>query len=505
MDKAQLEQLLKSHNLSAADLTQILTRTLDERETLERLNRSYRALSETIRVRTDSSSEEELLQRIAKLLKKICQYKYVWIGYKENDPQQSVRPVAWSAEARDFVRQIKVSWGEGPLGQGAVGRSLRELEPVVFADILGNPVYEPWRENARQYGFHSVASFPLAIGRQAFGALVVYSITGEGFQEEELKLLSEISGELSTGVQLLREQSEREATQAQLNKLHKAVEQSPVSIIITNKKGVIEYVNPFFTTLTGYSAQEAIGKTPKILNSGKTPPENIKNLWGKILSGQNWSGEFINRTKDGREFIEYAQIAPVINEQGEITHFIGVKEDITRRKQLEEKLKLMAHYDQLTQIPNRALFYDRLKQSIALAGRQQLACALFFIDLNNFKQINDNYGHNAGDALLRTCAERLTATVRESDTVARIGGDEFVVISNLLQHQKAAAGLAEKILEVLMRPFQILGQRCEIGASIGISIYPDDGLDSTTLIHKADQAMYRIKKQGLSDFVFYVG
>ena len=503
MEEKQLKKLLKSQNMPVNDLAEVLAVTLNEQDTLQRLNRSYRALSETLRVRSDSKTEPELLERIARLLQDYCHYKYVWIGYLENDPEKNIRPVAWSEETGDFIRQIKVSWGGDSLGQGAVGRSVRSLEPVVFENILSNPVYTPWWESARQFGFHSVASFPLLIGQQPFGVLVFYSMTGENFKEEELKLLGEISGELAAGVQLLREQHEREKIQSQLNKLHKAVEQSPVSIIITDKFGLIEYVNPFFSTITGFTAEEAIGKTPQILSSGKNPPKMIKALWNNLLSGKNWTGEFINRTKDGREFIEYAQIGPVFSDQGEITHFIAVKEDITRRKQLEEKLKRLAHFDLLTQLPNRALFYDRLRQSIALAGRQQLICALLFVDLNNFKQINDNFGHNVGDALLRSCAERLSSTVRKSDTVARIGGDEFVIISNLLLDPDAAKGLAEKVLETLLQPFQLFGNHCQIGASIGISLYPNDGLDGETLIQRADQAMYRIKKQGLNAFAFF--
>jgi len=503
MEKNQLKKQLKSQDLSENGLAQALAATLNEQDALQRLKRSYRALSETLRVRADSRTEPELLQRIAKLLKEYCQYKYVWIGYLENDRDKTIRPVAWSEETEGFIQQVQVSWGEGPLGQGAVGQSIRQLKPVVLDNILGNPRFSPWKDSARQYGFHSVAALPLIIDQRAFGFLVFHSEAGESYHQEELQLLSEIAGELSAGVQLLREHNKREEVQVQLNKLHQAVEQSPVSIIITDKFGVIEYVNPFFTTITGFSAPEAIGKTPRIVSSGKNSPQLIRNLWDKLLSGQNWSGEFINRTKDGREFIEYAQIAPVFSDQGEITHFIAVKEDITRRKQLEKKLKRLAHFDPLTQLPNRALFYDRLRQSIALAGRQQQYCALLFIDLNNFKQINDNFGHTTGDALLRACAERLSSTIRSSDTVARIGGDEFVIISNLLTNSEAAAGLAKKILDVLQRPFQLLGNRCEIGASIGISIYPDHGLDSDTLIHKADQAMYRIKKQRRNAFEFY--
>jgi len=500
MDQERFDKLLKQYNLPSDGLADLLEQTLAEREALQQLNRSYRALGEVIKVRELSQSEQELLERTADLLKECCQYKYVWVGYKKDDPQQSIQPVAWSPEARDFVNQVQVSWGDNPLGQGTVGRSLRSLKPVVFEDIPTNPHFAPWRENARHYGFNSVVSIPLLMHNEPFGALVIYSVNGRSFSEQELQLLGEIAKELGAGILLIRKRKALKTAQEELQVLHKAVEQSPVSIVITDRKGLIEYVNPFFSTLTGYSAQEVIGKNPRILNSGKTPKTRIEKLWKAILNGKPWSGEFINRTKDGRDFIEFARIAPVTNEQGQVTHFIGVKEDITRRKKLEESLTHLAHYDQLTQLPNRALFYDRLNQALALAERQQKICALLFIDLNHFKLVNDSFGHETGDALLRACGERLSGAVRESDTVARIGGDEFVIISNLLDKSESARGLAEKIIKVLSRPFQILGNRCDIGASIGISLYPEHGQDRATLINKADQAMYRIKKQGLNAY-----
>lgn len=165
----------------------------------------------------------------------------------------------------------------------------------------------------------------------------------------------------------------------------------------------------------------------------------------------------------------------------------------------------MAHYDQLTNLPNRTFFYDRIKQSISLADRQQSLCALLFIDLNRFKQINDNYGHEVGDALLRDCAARLTNAVRETDTVARIGGDEFIVVSPLTTDPTHAGILAEKLIAALTRPFLIMDHRCEIGASIGISIFPYDGSDVATLLRKADSAMYLAKKQQASAYAYYAG
>lgn len=482
-----------------------LAERFEEQRTLQRLNRSYRALGESIRARADAQSEDELLSRVVNIVKERCHYQFVWIGFRKNDRQKTVRPVTCSGNAEKYLTGVEVSWGEGPLGQGAVGKAIRSGQAQVIDNVAEDPDFAPWCDRVLTLGFTSVAAFPLLKRRRAFGALVVYLKGGELFTPDEVQLLGEIADDLASGIQLLRERAKRAKAQEQLVKLSMAIEQSPVSVMITDSQGRIEYVNPHFTKMTGYAAEEALGRDPNFLQTDKTPKQRFEKMWQELLSGHSWAGEFINKTKAGEEFIEHAQIAPIMNKRGEITHFVCVNEDVTRRKQLERKLAHMAHYDQLTNLPNRTFFYDRIKQSISLADRQQTLCALLFLDLNRFKQINDRFGHEIGDALLRACAERLVEAVRETDTVARIGGDEFIVVSPLASDPSHAGILAEKLLAALTRPFLIRTHRCEIGASIGISIFPHDGSDVSTLLRKADSAMYQAKRQGQSAFTYYAG
>lgn len=290
----------------------------------------------------------------------------------------------------------------------------------------------------------------------------------------------------------------------ELSKLSTAVEQSPASIVITDQTGRIEYVNPAFCRLTGYTVAEACGENTRILKGGDQPREFYKEMWDTILAGREWRGEFHNKRKDGTLFWESASISPIRSQDGAITHFVGVKEDVTERRQLLDDLAQMAHYDSLTGLPNRALFFDRLAYIQALSRRQGKRFALLFLDLDDFKQVNDSRGHEAGDRVLKEAAERLIACIRESDTVARMGGDEFTVILSNLSQPNDAALVAEKILTTLSLPFQISdGTICRIGISIGISLYPDDTQNIETLVSAADAAMYAVKREGKNSYRFY--
>jgi len=291
--------------------------------------------------------------------------------------------------------------------------------------------------------------------------------------------------------------------EARLRILVKAVEQSPVSIIVTDSEGRIEYVNPKFTKVTGYSMEEVLGQTPRILKGGFLTEEFYRDLWTTILAGEEWHGVFHNRTKCGEMLWELASISPIRNEEGVITHFVSVKEDFTEIKRLQDRMDNLAHHDQLTGLPNRTLFYDRLKHAQALAKRREKGFALFYMDLDGFKAVNDTHGHELGDHLLKAVGERLSECVRESDTVARIGGDEFTVLLPDLQSRDTAASLAQLIIEALIRPFQFDGVSCGIGVSIGISFYPTDGEESDRLISCADAAMYRVKNTGRNSFAFW--
>jgi diguanylate cyclase (GGDEF)-like protein/PAS domain S-box-containing protein len=303
----------------------------------------------------------------------------------------------------------------------------------------------------------------------------------------------------------LREQfAAQQLISVELRKLSTAVEQSPASIVVTDRKGDIEYVNPAFCRLTGYSQEEALGQSTSLIKGYEHPAEYYKEMWNTILAGGEWRGEFHNKRKDGSLFWELASISPIRNEQGEITNFVGVKENITDRKELLEYLDQMAHFDELTGLPNRALFFDRLGCLLTLSRREGQIFALLFIDLDGFKSVNDHHGHEAGDSVLRETAARLSASIRASDTAARMGGDEFTVILGNLSQETDISLIARKILQALSAPILLLGGiSCSIGASIGISLYPEDAQEVETLVSSADTAMYEVKREGKNGYRFY--
>ena len=233
-------------------------------------------------------------------------------------------------------------------------------------------------------------------------------------------------------------------------------------------------------------------------------PDRIFNrLWQTISSGQSWEGEFQNKKKDGTLFWEYAHIAPVLNNQGEIEHYIAIKEDITTRKQNEEQILHQAHFDSLTDLPNRFLTMDRLSQMLNESKRSREKVSVLFIDLDDFKKINDSLGHEVGDKVLIEASRRLLTSVRAGDTVARLSGDEFIVLLSGLHKPEAAQIIAEKILDSFRRIFEIDGRELLITASIGIAIYPDDSASTSGLLKSADSAMYHSKESGRNTFSFF--
>ncbi|MGK7934092.1 MAG: putative bifunctional diguanylate cyclase/phosphodiesterase [Microcystaceae cyanobacterium] len=283
----------------------------------------------------------------------------------------------------------------------------------------------------------------------------------------------------------------------------RAIEKSPVNIVITDVAGNIEYVNSKFEQLTGYSRKEAIGQNPRLLKSGVLPDETYEHLWKTVLSGEDWHGELCNKKKNGELFWEMASIFPITNYQGTITHFVGIKENITERKQQEERLAYQANYDALTQLPNRFLVFDRLQQAIEQANRLNTQIAVMFLDLDHFKDINDTLGHDIGDQLLVQTAQRLSACVRKSDTIARLGGDEFLVILSNLDSYKQAEIVGNKILKTLAAPFHLGKEELFVSTSIGITLYPDDGSKTDILLRNADTAMYSAKRDGRNGFKFF--
>lgn len=289
----------------------------------------------------------------------------------------------------------------------------------------------------------------------------------------------------------------------ELKKLTVAVEQSPASIIITNTDAKIEYVNQKFEDITGYSSAEVIGQNPNILKSGHTTDEEYQLLWDSLQAGKAWRGEFYNRTKKGELYWERALITPIKDQNNLITHYLGIQEDISAYKAYEQKLIEQATYDPLTALPNRVLAKDRLNHALLIASREQSLGALIFIDLDNFKMVNDTLGHQAGDDLLIEVAKRLQKSVREGDTVARLSGDEFLIILNGLKSHFDAETVAEKALAELAKPIKLRTQELIITASLGITIFPVDDINPDNLMRNADTAMYQAKNAGKNVFCFF--
>jgi diguanylate cyclase (GGDEF)-like protein/PAS domain S-box-containing protein len=279
-------------------------------------------------------------------------------------------------------------------------------------------------------------------------------------------------------------------------------------ILVTDADGVILRVNPAFTDITGYSAEEAVGRTPALLKSNRHDGAFYRNLWEQLLAQGRWQGEIVNRRKSGDTYPEWLTITAVRDAQGRTTHYVGVFEDITARKAAEEEIRSLAFYDPLTHLPNRRLLLDRLQQAVAASSRNGRYGALLFLDLDNFKTLNDSLGHDTGDRLLVEVGGRLHACVREGDTVARLGGDEFVVmIEDLSDTVDAAVAQAEaagsKILTTLNSPYQLGRQSYRGSSSIGIALFRGREVGTDELLKRADLAMYQAKAAGRNTLRFF--
>ena len=282
-------------------------------------------------------------------------------------------------------------------------------------------------------------------------------------------------------------------------------ENSGEAIIITDAEQRILAVNPAFEKITQYSFAEVVGKTPKLLSSGRQSAEFYQQMWASIAAIGQWSGEIWNRRKDGEIYPEWLSVGVVQNDKGQVANYIALFSDITKRKEAEQRIKFLAHYDALTKLPNRALFADRLKHALLVADRGKSKVGLMFLDLDKFKAVNDTLGHLAGDQLLQSVAERLKAAVRQSDMVCRQGGDEFTILLEEVSSSADVERVALKVMEEMSVAHRLNDSERVISFSIGAAVYPDDATDEERLMQCADQAMYQAKESGRNNFKLYQG
>lgn len=285
--------------------------------------------------------------------------------------------------------------------------------------------------------------------------------------------------------------------------LSRAIEQSSSLVLITDTDGYIEYVNSTFEDVMGYKLEEIKGEKPKIFKSDSHDDEYYKRLWMTLKNGDDWKGEFINIKKSGDKICVLNTITPVNDEEGSPSHFVAVQTDITSRKEAEEMIQYLAYHDPLTDLPSLRLARNEIKSAIANCNRHNTKFALMYIDLDDFKKVNDSLGHDAGDELLKQAAQRIRNMMRDTDTAARIGGDEFLIIQTDVKDDNSISVFATKIIEYVSQPYDVFGNEAQIGLSMGVAVYPTTALSQDELLKFSDNAMYESKQRGKNQYTIY--
>lgn len=359
--------------------------------------------------------------------------------------------------------------------------------------------------SAVRFGCHGVTLVIFMMATQALlGAIQGVGFFGADFAQTRMTNFWLYMFELTVvGMTLALSNKNRKRAEANYRLLAKVFESGSEAFMITDANNNFLAVNDAFTHITGYTKQEVIGKNPETLAAGTNSMEFYAHLWRDVFATGHWHGEMMDRRKSGEIYPRWMSVNAITDEQGNATHYIGSFIDISERRSVEKRMHHMAHHDVLTGLPNRTLFNDRLLQALISAKRNNARIALMFIDFDAFKPINDTLGHATGDLLLKEAAVRMQHCVRESDTIARIGGDEFIVLLQPIETETDAMTVAEKLCNTLKQPFELDNQGLSISASIGVAIYPENGIHELQLYRNADTAMYYAKKQGGNNVRLY--
>ncbi|GAB4218494.1 MAG: hypothetical protein Fur007_24570 [Rhodoferax sp.] len=354
--------------------------------------------------------------------------------------------------------------------------------PVIFVTALGDPASE---QHGLSLGAQDYLTKPIQVNvaRQRIRNLL---------ERERLRALVEQQRD-----QLMRENKVLQEAQARLKLAQNVFDNAREGIFVTDTRGRIIEVNPAFTRITGYPREAVLGQTPHLLSSGRQPPAFYAEMWETLRRDGHWQGEVWNRRADGGVYAELLAISTLYDDAGQPSHYVALFSDVTRQKTHEQALDRIAHYDALTDLPNRVLLADRLRQGMTQAQRRGQHLAVVFLDLDGFKVINDTHGHAAGDALLIGVARAMQAVLRQCDTLARLGGDEFVAVLGDLDDPATCQPLLQRLLDAAKRPVVWNGTPLQVSASLGVSFFPQaEPIDAEQLLRQADHAMYQAKQSG---------
>ena len=426
-----------------------------------------------------------------------------YILYPQNDLEYPSENSFLSSKS--FADDFPYAWEQ--ISSNKEGQFINEMGVFTFDSM--NPEIMIDQMDLKDLGFSGLAISPEMVKEHEMKIISYYPI--EKINNSRNDLIKEIIGYLGIGMPVIlfvsfiaaRLSLLQKQTEEAENLTSKVFDSTKEGMFITNVNAVFINVNQSFSLLTGYSRAELIGKTPEFLI-----PENQKQNFHEIMINdlmprKEWEGELIFVKKDKTPFYVNISVNPMLDENNKVTNYIAVVNDITEKKNAEKYLQFLATHDVLTQLPNRAMLYNRIDLAISNSKDQGQYAAVFFIDIDGFKKVNDTYGHPTGDLLLQEIAERLKNNIRDGDTISRISGDEFACVFEKVTSPEAAKKIGEKLLSKLKSDYKIQKRLISISASIGISLFPDDGENAEILLKKADQAMYEIKKRSKSNVILF--
>ena len=476
----------------SVDITQ---RREMERE-LERREKLARMLHEIVAETNEARSADSAMLAC---IEKVCAFTGWEIGHVYTLDRRGLMVPSdlWAIsdpQRYKRVRQVTMATAFNP-GEGLPGRILQSGAPSWILNINDDTNF--YRTDIlNELGLRSALGFPVLERTQVVAVLEFFT---RQLDPPEASLRDAIN---SLAIQLGRV-TERKRVEEKLDLAHKIIEGAVEGVMVTGPDGVIQMVNPAFTSITGFPPEEVIGRVPRILRSGRHDPAFYQAMWGALISKGRWEGEIWNRRKNGEAYPEWLTISAIHDDKGRVIQYVGMFYDITDYKRSQQEVEYRAYHDALTGLPNRALFLDRAKHAIARAHRSGGLLAVLFLDLDNFKHINDTLGHVTGDLLLKGAAVRLISCLREGDTVCRFGGDEFAVLAENARDEYEVATIAGRIIEHLSEPYLLRGEELITTTSVGVTLYPADGETEDELIKNADMAMYHAKEKGRHNYQFF--
>lgn len=370
---------------------------------------------------------------------------------------------------------------------------------VVIVDSETDHYWAPLPDHARKAGFGASWSQPILSGDgTVLGTLAVYFSHATQPSDAELK-------QVEDQVRLAALAIERTTAEDHLQLAARAFSHASEAIMVTDAEGTIIEVNEAFTRITGYRRDEALGQNPRMLNSGRQGPEFYAEMRLALAREGQWCGDIWNRRKNGELYAEMMTIRAVHDANGQVHSYVALFSDVTSIKEQQQQLERIAHYDSLTRLPNRLLLVDRLRHAMVQSQRHGDSVAVVYLDLDGFKAVNDEYGHHVGDEMLIALTQRMKAALREGDTLARVGGDEFVAVLVDLKQFADCTPVLDRLLQAAADPVDAGGTALQVSASIGITLYPQDGVEIDELMRHADEAMYRAKQSGRNHYQVFNG